>query len=595
MTLILARPDIISDSGSFKKSCFVLYTLALAHVSFDLLVVRKSAKFWIAIVFLGLLAAQSWLSIFAPSVFPGVPIVDYRLSKDTSAYFQWDFAREVIGNLYLFFIVAIGGGVYFSRGVDIRSIPVRVFFIAVILNVFSALIQGMYNINFLAAGSGSAVSVGRAAALFEDSGASTVLFSAGLSFAAARLLIEPNLVTALCVTVIAIAGYQTGGRTFFVSSFAGLVVTILLYLVTKMASRKTKWGFRDMLVLSGTGFLMAVIFLRIPESIRKVIYRFFGNLSTEPNVFENLASCLWDADVVRATSLRVMVLAARSHFWDGAGFATYQTYYREFFPQVLATWRQGYDWTDLPSTLYAALPAELGWFTALSIFGFVTLWLLSRADTILSKERLPHAAALAAILCSFWFGIHIIFKSFVVALGLIIASFETLDVPKFNIKVGKILIISMFFGLVISIVIKVKTAPPMVEYRSAVLGQPQMPVPINAPISSRGRQGQWLASGAEIFYPGGPLKIFIEHPSEKYPVTVLWEIRDRHAILLDQGRETISSLDTEAGGIELSVPGTAPVRCAVEYNRDSYCSLKVTTKPSWKWGRDRLGWFYINT
>jgi hypothetical protein len=516
------------------------------------------------------------------------------LAKDVSAYFQWNYATRLAANVgVMLLLITALPDIYRSASIGQRR---RLWYLVIFIlaaNVTIALLQGFYDLNFMAVGSGSAVSVGRAAALFEDSGASTVIFAAALSFAIGKLLISPAPLHFVVVILIAIAGYQTGGRTFFVSSFVGSLAAALIFLWGIILHRRRLWSQRIVLTSLVVLALLAFIFSKIPPSVIAVFSRFYTGMSAGDNFMEILANNLWETDRVRATSLRVMSLAAKDHYWDGTGFGTYQSYFREYFPEVVRIWSQGYDWVDLPSALYAMVPAELGVINSYLILIFIAFWAVARISCLFTKDILPVMAAIVSVLCSFWFGVHLIFQSFVVGFGVLIAAIEFTAVDSSGRRRMFVVAIPLIIGLAIAVTIKILGASRQVEYRSDILYAPQMPVPINAPISPRGRSGQWLASGAEIFYPGKPVSIFIEHPENLYPLTVIWTIRGSDGQKLGGGESKIDKLDAINGGVDLRIGDDQSLNCPEEFNTKDYCSLQVSTKPSWKWGRDTLGWFYV--
>lgn len=596
LTLLFARPEALWARPFMGQAKNWLLVAAAIHVTIDALLIRKMHSAWLSAIFLTLLVIQSGVSIFAPAIYSGTPIQDFLLARDVSAYFQWSYASRLIVNFGLtFLVIATLPTLYGELGKNRRLILSRVLQFILVINVFVALLQGFHSIELFSVGSGSAISAGRSPALLEDSGASTVIFAAAISFFVGKCLIEPKISTVLGTFILAIAGYQTGGRTFFVSSFAGGFFAVFVYLVHFIlrGDRLKSTGF--VVVFSAIVGLMAALYMKIPSSVTSSMVGFCSEILSGKNIFESIADQLWSVDPVRATSLRVMILAAKARYWDGAGFGTYHSYYREYFPDVERVWSQGYNYLDLPSALYAAIPAELGVLNGYFILAFVSLWGIFRCKILFSRPMIPVAAALFSIFCSSWFGLHFLFQSFAIAIGLLIAAVEYFASKSTSQWPLKVMASIILMGLVLSILIKIQIAPRQVSFRSEVLNGPQLPVGINAPISSRGRKGLWLASGAEVFYPGHPIEAFIELPAERYPIHVNWIIRGPDSKKLDEGKVVIDKLDSEKGGIDLKVGGFYGSICSEKFNRVNHCSVQVETKPTWKWGRHRLGWFNVES
>jgi hypothetical protein len=594
LTMVFARPEAFGAGPSISKIRELIVLACAIHLAMDAIFIRKIRAAWFAAGLLILLMIQSWVSIFAPAVYMGTPIQDFMLARGVSAYFQWDYAIKLLGNLGLMFLmISVMPAIYRDSTPTQRMTLKIVIFFVVIANTAAALIQGFYSLSFLSSGSGSAVSANRAPALFEDSGASTVIFAALVSLAVGWSLTAPRILAVLSIIVLAVAGYQTGGRTFFVSSFAGCTAVVLIYLSRVIYDSHKLFTKRRALTVFLIVTLVSYLYRRIPDPVISVIRGFLNDVTLNGGFFDVLAKHLWYADPVRSTSLRVMMLTAKAHYLDGAGFGTYQTYFREHVSEVARIWNQAIDWVDLPATIYASIPAELGSVNAYLIVILLIIWTIFRRDTLWAKASIPVTGALVSIACSFWFGTHLIFQSFTVGMGLLFAAVEFSS----NQQVGRIFIRTMLIlimlGISFSAAVKWHSASRQVMFRTSVFGIPQLPVPINAPISSRGRHGQWLASGAEVFYPGKPITVFVEQPADRYPIKVQWLVRGTDLRKLDEGEIIIDKLDEEKGGVDVIIGGKYGQVCPEVFSHSHYCSIQVSTSPSWKWGRDRLGWFYV--
>ncbi len=594
LALIFVRPEAFWNHGLAIELRQGLWIFCCLHVAIDALFLRKIWGCWLAAIFVGLLLAHSWVSIFTPAIHIGISVQDFMLAKDVSAYFQWNYATRLAANVGVMLLLMTAlPDIYRSASIGQRRWLWYLVIFILAANVTVALLQGFYDLNFMAVGSGSAISAGRSAALFEDSGASTVLFAAALAFMLGKLLENPSRMMAAAVILIAIAGYKTGGRTFFVSAFFGGFVAFLIFSIRFFARSTSKWSTKQSVVILISVLILALLWTKIPDSTRDVFSRFAKDPRFGDGIMDTLANHLWETDSIRATSLRVMSAAARSHVLDGAGFGTYHSYYRKYLTVVEKSGAPVYGYLDLPSAFYGMIPAELGSINAYAMLLLFSSWLISRRAQIFSSGMLPVTAALASISCSFWFGVHIIFQSFSCVLGVLIAAIEVSARPTNRSRKEFFLTLVLIFGLILAVGHKVRLAPRQVIFRSEVLGAPQMPLAINAPISPRGRNGQWLASGAEIFYPGKPVSIFIEHPENLYPLTVTWTIKGSDGQKLGGGESKIDKLDAITGGVDLKIGDEQSLNCPQAFNTKDYCSLQVSTKPSWKWGRDTLGWFYV--
>jgi hypothetical protein len=201
--------------------------------------------FWIVLL------AHSFANFYWPSLRWGVPVVDYLLHDQVSANYSFDQAKLYIGN----FLGWFAAGLAYIRiqrrinhGADFKwyRSPVFVAILSgTLLNVTVLGIQGLYDINFLALASGTAVSAGRAPGLLEDGGASAVVMSslvAGLFslMITGRVSLGTRIGFAF---VVAAAGYFssfTAGRVFFLGIALTAGVLFLAGMALVRSSRSLK-------------------------------------------------------------------------------------------------------------------------------------------------------------------------------------------------------------------------------------------------------------------------------------------------------------------------------------------------------------------
>lgn len=386
------------------------------------------------VIFLG----HSFAHFYWPSLRAGVPVVDYLLHDQVSANYSFDQAKLYVGNTLGWLTVGLA---YALRERDVRDLsmqrpPYSPLFISIIigiaLNTAVLAVQGLRDLSFLAAASGTAVSAGRAAALLEDGGASAVAMSslvAGLF----SLLITGRLSTIAQITftvVIILAGYCssfTAGRVFFVG--VALTAGILFFAGMALVRSSRSLKFAAIAAVPLVVSTYTAVHLAPPRMMEQVsmLQRLdFANFSA------SASSIIRDIDPIRFGHQYTMLLAFLDRPWFGNGLGSFYANYHRFFAQAQSLGAGFY--VDPPSSIFLMLAADLGiaGIAILMLFlGIVAKQILFVARTGRKLEPLTALClgiAINFVVCSL-IGFHLIFTS-VSALAGIAFAVLTVDYQK---------------------------------------------------------------------------------------------------------------------------------------------------------------------
>ena len=544
-----------------------------------------------------LILLHSWCSLYQPALRVGVKPQDWLLAGLVSSNYSFAQFKTYFFNVFLLIspmIVALqNSGKEKKRMID-RTIVILLFCLAV--NVVVALIQGVVDLKILADGSGSAVTSGRAPALLEDSGASTVYFSSILSAVIAMTLfslkttIQRLIAMSLLLFMIWAASFSAG-RTFFIS--LGLTATILI-----LAK-----GFD--LLRTDSRLRISRFALVTSALVMFALYLVRNNTSTlQPllNLVSLLASGEWEANQVanaldhtRKIHWLTMVKTWIDNPIFGSGFGMF---YSNFFQNLGWAKLWGGDAPpDVPTSFYLLLLSEAGIAGLLMIGYWLTIqWLNFKSlKNLLKNGSDTRLAALSlglgiSLTISFFVGTHIIFRSVSVTAALLIAINSDSSKVR-SLKTLRILGFLIGGFLIAGIIKKVATAPPEPEFFWSINHVPQIPLGINVPIAPP-YPGRWLQSGVELAVTKKDIEIFIERPVQLYPAKVKIKVKLKNGKFFEESQTVDLINPLKPGSLMVFKIPEELIRCCLNViTPQDYCSMKISVSPEWIHNGKEVGYF----
>jgi hypothetical protein len=303
-----------------------------------------------------------------------------------------------------------------------------------------------------------------------------------------------------------------------------------------------------------------------------------------------------DIDPIRFGHQYTMLLAFLDKPIFGNGLGSFYANYHRFFPKAQALGAGFY--VDPPSSVFLMLAADLG-IAGVILFvlllGLVVRQILFVART--GRELNPLTAislgiATNLVVCSL-IGIHLIFTS-VSALAGVALAILALDYERggMALKVApaiKWLKRSAFVFPVVSVAVLWMTAPRAPEFRWRESGHPQAPLGLIVPIAAPAG-GTWTSAGVDRIYSGDSVRLFVEMPPEKYPLTAKVRFFDQRGLLLEEVDQVIREYVLPAPGRELEFNPSSAIaqNCAADISPTHYCSYTIEVSPHWNWQGQRV-------
>lgn len=581
-----ARAHVLLDWPLLRTGLDTFFQLAAVGAFLVLLMRRPLWAITVGLTYLLLLTNAFW-SLYWPSLRPGIPVQDFILADQVSANYSWDQVALYLKTTGCMLTIGLAARVSWPSAEPWgRSCFAAAVFSAIGLNLLAIAVQVGVDVRWLASGSGTAVEHGRAAALLEDSGASTVFMAAvlaGLAYVAllARISAPLRVASRVAAGAGAAIGVATGGRVYFLSLAAAIAVGVGLLLVRRITALSARLA----LATAGLAGLAGGVWAAFgPGALAHPVGAIHADLIA--------------LDPIRIVHQKVMLRAFWEQPWLGTGLGWFYASLFEFGPWAVAS--GGVFFSDVPTSMYLMLGSELGLAGVLIIaagLGWVCARLVRLARPAAGEgPGLWTAFAVGAsvsLAVSFLVGIHIIFWS-VPALAIPIAiggaSEPSPERRWFAPVWGAALLV-----IAIACAQLWATAPRAPEFRWKERGTPQIPVSLVVPIWPAGLEGVWASSGAEFLFEGKPLWFHIERPAEFYPMTFTIQVFDRGGRPVATHEEVFEAPTGADPGrlIQVSFDNDVNSLCATDITPDDYCSFRITTTPEWTLDKQPVAVLYI--
>ena len=565
---------------------FLSILILLVHQRRVLLIVGMTA---------GAMILHSFAHLFRPALAPGVPVQDFLFPGGISANYCFDAGMLYLRHSLLALVPALALLFGLSR---LPPGLVRIMAWALLsgffINTLVALVQGFFDLNFLAAGSGTAVASGRATALLEDSGASTVYFSAMLSGLGALLLFgqmgRPVRLALLLLGLSGLAGgMQTGGRVFFVALVLTLMLITVFWILVNLRQRMR---LRSVVLVTAVLFstILSVVVMA-PSEIRTG-----SEMMDSPGPGGVLNRVLVQMDPIRAVQIKTMVKSIMDHPVTGSGLGSFYARYYENLEWALQG--GGFEGVDVPGSFYLMVMAALGLAGLILLVLGLAGWFVVAATVIrrpgpgkpgwsygnVNAFIFGLATSLGVSLC---IGVHILFQSVAFLFGLTVAWFVR-EIYRYHrerwparLAMGMAVMVPLLLlGATIDPVLSPGRSP---AFNWSLRHQPQVPLSLLVPIRAP-HKGHWIADRAELLLFTEEVEVFVAKPTEYFPQTVNLEILGHDQEVLEEHRWTVASWEPPLPGKNLTYVIGEKTRktCLERIGPERFCSFRVTTHPTWR-------------
>lgn len=478
--IIMGKPGLEKIQGLFFYSTLFFSILVL---------LREQKKFIFAIVLLwGLLLLDAFAHYFQPSLTGKVPLQDFLLSDRVSAMWSFELAKTYCKHLLGYFLIFYP---LWSVCTSLhRKWVAFVFLGSAAINVFVALIQATYSLNFLSVGANIGPLSDRVPGLLIDSGAFAVFLSMLTGALLWSLMVSKAekkmfLVQTLILFVLFYIGITSSGRVYFATSAVNIVI-LALYRIGKLRTLKSSahWVY---------GILCFAVLLLFAS------YLFTQNDSIALNKIKNLSlkdfvtiEGLERVDYQRTKHILAMWDSFQNSFPFGKGLGSFHSLCNNIASK--------YQWEnitlDWPSNFYLQMLSELG------IGGLVLLlilFLLFFNNIFSSRRNFFQTIALGAffsLILSWFIGIHYIFKSSALMLGALLAFLWSKSKVSIQSRILKLYSLVCVF-LLCSILYLFMSAPPnATTFLWKETGHPQNPN--RGLVDIQGKLGQTYKRGGEL-------------------------------------------------------------------------------------------------
>jgi hypothetical protein len=589
LTFVGTRLPVLTGHLGLEKYLGRFFLVSCLILSGLLLLNRAYKSFSLIFFTLGLTAAHAWSHLYWPTLKPGIARVDFLLANEISANFSWD---NVIVYLKSFTFIMLSAfaipSAWRQSSNKLQKYVLSLIGAAIAVNVGVSFVQKFYSLNFLAFGSGSSVEASRPPALFEDSAAASLIFAAlsGGVFLAAlcseghRKWLVRAFIILLCSCVF------IGARTsLFGGAFASLVaILIIFYSAFTKFQKKLFWSAVLVLVIDVFAWQFSALTYAYDDMQNR-------------GVFNAAVAFLGQFDRVRTGHLGAMALAFFDHPWGGSGLGMFYANLFLYSPKLVSS--DFFFFSDPPGSFYGMLISELGVAGVLCVV-FVGAWWL-RAARFIAKHRPVSVSygvgfgVLTVVLLSFFWGTHLIFKSFasLCAIGLVLIQISDInDAVVGGRRFFKIMTAVILGGLTLTICYQATHIPRVPEFRWFERGVPQIApsVPGDVPIATHGVKGRWIASGSEVLIDASePLRFFVEMPSAVSSVDVAIKLYDAKARLT---QTIVKAVDSKQPWQEVLISDANGAKCPTAINAENFCSAVITTNPTWSVAGAKLGVFW---
>ena len=588
-----------------------------------LVLAYRPKYFFLAACTISLVILQSFSFLYWPSLNLGTPVQDYYLMDQVSSNYSFEQGMKYLLNFTLFLFTAWAlwllsvKKLFLTRSrllllfsgentKQTHAVLLAVLAFTLLLNSGIAIYQWQVDFDFLTQGSGSATFTGRAPALLEDSGASTVYFAAHLT-GVIFLIFNTSchwpqkIIWSLIFIVGLFGGIASKGRIFFISFGLSLVILLFLLILRGIIRRNYAPLFASIVI-----FLTILIVWKLAENRYPYAVHTFKQVQSMPEILDHenpFSELMRRVDPIRGVHMKAMIKAFLEHPVFGTG---YGSFYMNFFEH--RQWAEkgiGRSYADPPSSLYFMFLSEFGiagvLLVLVKLFFLGTAWSkVANSSSIISEKRNPtllqsfSIGSLTSLAISFLIGLHLFFLSIsaVFALSLIFSVDGGRE--EINKKKSSLILIYSIIGFSILLTISVAkqwlSAPPSPVFRWKERGKPQVPLNIPLPIQTLGK-GTWLVSGAEVILTKPNQKIFVELPPDYYPLSVQFLIRNTKRKVLHERELLIEKFKLSKPGevIEIDFDYSSCLPASIS----NYCSIQVKTTPVWIWHGKQVGYYFF--
>jgi hypothetical protein len=567
------------------------------------------------LIFIIAIAIHAFSNFYQPSLRFEISIQNYVLQPNITSDFAIAQTRLYMIFLVCFIFPAITffNSIYNNESKNLRKYFLTSFLICFILNAFTSIYQGLFDIHFLSKGSLSAIDAKRAPGLLDDSGVASFFFAI-LSSTFFVLLFEYNnklkykiiLVSLLFLSII--SGIINNSRSYYF----GFIATILIFLLYKIIKNAAQKKYKHLFSMS----LFTIFFFYLLNLLSKYyeiipfikLKNAFNAIISNGDIFQKYA--LFDTQ--RSAHLKIMWETIKENFFTGTGLGSFPS---NFYYQVNKLNLKNIS-SDIPTNTYFSLVSELG-FAGLILIIFssylIIYYFINYNKLNINKKELNSTNILKMI--PIWAGISYFILGLVSYLfympslayigSCILATYLILFMRQNKTNEIYVSIIFCFMSAYlfsVSIYLAITTPiVPLFQYEKT--GKFQVPAPIGTLPQPEGHhdedkvyfsallhgknvffrpkdslEGQWFKPSTQFILTGSNYRIYIGPENRIYPVNVIITFYNQNGFSNQK-----NYIITNASWVYFSIPELKEFNsCSKNVTIYSLCYYQIHVKPAWE-------------
>ena len=612
-------PDLIS----FPILRFILYFLFLLGCIFGLVsiypVYKKltlSILFFICSIFI-----HAFSNFYQPSLKPGISVQNYILQENITSDFEMTQTR-----LYMmFFVLFLFPSIYFfyslfsSKCSEKYSKVLIISFLSCnILNCLTAFYQGIWNLNFLAQGSGSSVIARRPPGLLDDSGIASFFFaiSGSLFFALffdKRIHFKFKINIFLLFILNLFSGILNDSRSFYIGLFGTIFIYFIYKLIYFIINKKYKLLINlfsiSILIIFSINFLSKYINMTALTRLKNI-----NNSLDTSNSFFNYYSFI---DYQRAAHLQIMWETIKEYFFTGTGLGSFASNF--YYQLSILKFNQSIS-LDIPTNTFFAIISELGIVGLLlvlfSFFLYIFYISKDKNNPVLSKKI--HYQTIFSLI-PIWGGVSFLIlglvsymfympsTSYIACLIISPCLLTFLNDKKTNEKFVSLFFCVMSAYLIIVSLYLAITAPPVPAFHWKQRGIPQVPMPVGSLPQPDGHtekgklyfsnlinqifggndkllnpngasEGRWFKPKTDFLIQYPEYRIYVGPESRVFPIKITITFYSKNGDTLQN-----YFLVEQASWVYFSIPKQKEFEpCFHSVSSSTFCYYHVSVSPAWE-------------
>ncbi len=573
------------------------------------------------IIFICSIIIHAFANFYQPSLKLGTSIQNYILQGNITSDFEMTQTRLYI-MFFVFFLfpsISFFSSLFKTNKFDnYTKVIFNSLLFCLILNCITAIYQGIWNIRFLAQGSGTSVAANRPPGLLDDSGVASSFFAIMSSILISLIFDKKiNLKYKTIFSVLFILNFLSGIMNNSRSFYIGLFFSTLIFFLFKILDYNQNKRFKLLIsfILSSAFIIVIINFISKYKNISGLNrLKDLSHALQMNGSFFNRYSIIDDQ---RSAHLQIMWETIKENFYTGTGvgsFASnfYYQYNKMKFNQNISL--------DIPTNSYFSIVAELGIVGLLLILFILFLYIsyiikeknnpifFNNIYILIITRTIPIWGGIPFLILAFIsYMFYIPAISYLACLILAPCLVAFLESKKSNEK-----IVSFFFLILSAYLLTISSylaasAPPVPFFRWDKRGTPQIPLPVGSLPQPQGQTeseklyfsnliNQIFGGSSMLFRPGGAsegqwfkpktdflahlhdYRIFVGPENRQFPIEIAITFYSKNGVIKNSNFTV-----HYASWLHFSIPKEKEFEsCFHDVSQSRFCYYHVSVSPPWE-------------